>query len=47
MPIKSPFKAISGRWRWFAAGALTIPTLILFGGIIFSGRVLFWGTPLM
>lgn len=28
-------------------GALLIPTLVLFWDIVFAGRVLFWGVPLM
>lgn len=36
-----------GRWRWLSAGVMLIPTLVLFWDIVFAGRVLFWGAPLL
>lgn len=32
---------------WLVVGALFIPTVVLFWDIVFAGRVLFWGVPLM
>ncbi|MBN1317951.1 MAG: YfhO family protein [Anaerolineales bacterium] len=46
-PEKPATKPSQRRWYWLALLFFSVPTAVLFWEIVFAGKVLFWGVPLM